>query len=107
MGRAWFVGAAATAISNTLGFHALTATAVRYRLFTRSGLTGSQVAGVTALSGTALAIGFASVLAAAMMVSPSASGWQRAAGLTLCLVMLAGVRMLGAGKRISFLGRRL
>ena len=106
-GRAWFAGAAATAISNTLGFHALTATAVRYRLFTRSGLTGSQVAGVIALSSTALAVGFVSVLVAAMIASPSSGGWQRVAGLALFFVLLAGIRLLGAGRQISFRGYRL
>jgi uncharacterized membrane protein YbhN (UPF0104 family) len=106
-GRAWFAGADATAISNTLGFHALTATAVRYRLFTRSGLTGSQVAGVTALSTSALAVGFGSVLAAAMIASSSSGGWQRAGGLALLVILLAGIRLLGTGRQISFCGFRL
>jgi uncharacterized membrane protein YbhN (UPF0104 family) len=107
MGRAWFAGAAATAISNTLGFHALTATAVRYRLFTRFGLTASQVAGVTALSSTAFAVGFGSVLAAAMIASPSSGGWQRAAGLGLFLALLAGIRLLGTGRQIAVWDYRL
>jgi phosphatidylglycerol lysyltransferase len=106
-GRAWFAAAAATAISNTLGFHALTATAVRYRLFTRSGLTVPQVAGVTALSSTALVTGFGTVLAAAMIASPSSTGWQRVVGMALFFMLLAGVRLLGTGRQISFWGYRL
>ena len=64
--RAWLTGAIANALSNTLGFHAFTGMAVRYRLLTRSGLTGGQVAGVTALSWTALALGFASMFSVAL-----------------------------------------
>jgi uncharacterized membrane protein YbhN (UPF0104 family) len=90
-----------------LGFHAVTATAVRYRLFTRSGLTGSQVAGVTALSSSAVAVGFGSVLAAAMIASPSSGGWQRAAGSVLLILLLLGIRLLGTGKQISLWRYRL
>lgn len=107
LARSWFAGAAATAISSTLGFHALTATAVRYRLFTRSGLTGLDVAGVTAFSWTALAFGFISVLAAAMLVSPSSGGSQRAIGLALLFILLAGIRLLGTGRQILFWGHSL
>lgn len=104
IGRAWFAGAAATAISNTLGFPALTATAVRYRLLTQSGLTAPQVAGVTALSSTAIAVGFGSVLAGAMIASPSSSVWQHIAGLALFFVLLAGISLLGTGRQIVFWG---
>lgn len=102
--RAWYVGAIANAISNTLGFHALTASAVRYRLLARSGLTSSEVAGITALSWTAIAAGFASTFSLAMITSPDAASWQRIAGLALLAIMLATAFGLGDGRRISLVG---
>jgi uncharacterized membrane protein YbhN (UPF0104 family) len=98
--RAWLTGAIANAISNTLGFHALTGTAVRYRLLTRSGLTAPEVAGVTALSWTALALGFASMFSVALATSAQASPWQRIGGLFLLALLLLSARWLGVGKII-------
>lgn len=54
--RAWFSGVTANALGNTLGFHAVTSTAVRLRLLTRSGLSKSEVLQLSALSWTAVAI---------------------------------------------------
>ena len=99
--RAWLTGAIANALSNTLGFHAFTGTAVRYRLLTRSGLTGSQVAGVTALSWTALALGFASMFSVALAASAQAGPWQRIGGLLLLGALLLSARWLGDGKVIA------
>ncbi len=96
--RAWLVGAVANAISNTLGFHALTATAVRYRLLTRSGLTGAEVAGVAALSWATLALGFASMFSIALAASAQASAWQRMGGLFLLGMLVLSALWLGAGK---------
>lgn len=96
--RAWLTGAIANALSNTLGFHAFTGTAVRYRLLTRSGLTGGQVAGVTALSWTALALGFASMFSIALAASAQAGPWQRIGGVLLLGALLLSARWLGAGK---------
>jgi len=98
--RAWLTGAIANAISNTLGFHALTGTAVRYRLLARAGLTGTEVAGVTALSWTALALGFSSMFSVALATSAQASPWQRLGGLVLLAALLLSARWLGVGKTI-------
>jgi uncharacterized membrane protein YbhN (UPF0104 family) len=98
--RAWLTGAIANAMSNTLGFHAFTGTAVRYRLLTRSGLTGGQVAGVTALSWTALALGFASMFSIALAASAQAGPWQRIVGVLLLGALLLSARWLGVGKVI-------
>jgi phosphatidylglycerol lysyltransferase len=103
--RAWFAGVLANAISNTLGFHAATATAVRYRILSKSGLNGPKAAAVTAYSWTTLAFGFASVLAIAMTVSPLASEWQQAGSLALLGALLLLARWLGPGKRIALGGR--
>ena len=97
-GRIWLVGAAANAISNTVGFHALTATAVRYRLLTRSRLTNTEIASVTLLSWTALLFGFVSMFSLAVTVSPEAGRWQRGGGLLLLGMLLLGARVLGSGK---------
>ena len=106
-GRAWVAGAIANAVSNTLGFHALTGTAVRYRLLARSGLTASEVAGVTALSWSALALGFSSMFSVAMAASPQASQWQRIGGLVLLAVLLLCARWLGDGKVMRLGSRQL
>ncbi len=98
--RAWLTDAIANALSNTLGFHAFTGTAVRYRLLTRSGLTGGQVAGVTALSWTALALGFASMFAVALAASAQAGPWQRIGSVLLLGALLLFARWLGVGKVI-------
>jgi glycosyltransferase 2 family protein len=90
--QAWFCGAVANAMSNTLGFHAVTAAAMRYRLLHRSGLGAADAAAVTAWSWTTLGFGFASVFSLAIMVSPGAGAGQRLAGLVLvcALLLLAG-----------------
>jgi len=103
--RAWFSGVSANAASNTLGFHAATATAMRYRLLHRKGLSGAEVAAVTAYSWSTLAFGFASVLSVALMVSPTASGWQRAVGLLLLGALLILARWLGPGRHVACGGR--
>ena len=105
--RAWFAGAVANAFSNTLGFRALMALAIRYRLLARSGLTSAEVAGITALSWSVLAVGFASVFSLGMMASPDAALWQRIAGLALLAVLLAAALRLGGGKRIAIRGHTL
>lgn len=99
-GRAWLAGAVANAISNTLGFHAITGTAVRYRLLSRSGLSGPEVAGVTALSWTALGLGFATMLSLAVAVSPQSGQWQRFCALGSFGLILLSTRLLGSGKRL-------
>jgi uncharacterized membrane protein YbhN (UPF0104 family) len=105
--RAWLAGAIANAVSNTLGFHALTAAAVRYRLLARSGLSKAEIAGVTALSWTALAFGFAAMFCLASMLSPAASPGQRLGGAALFGLLLLWVRWLGPGRELAFKGRAI
>ena len=108
-GRAWLAGSVANAISNTLGFHAFTGTAVRYRLLSRSGLNGPEVAGVTALSWTALALGFATMLSLSVAISGQAAPTQRLCALGAVGFILLFTRLLGDGKilRIGALSLRL
>lgn len=105
--RAWLAGAIANAMSNTLGFHALTGTAVRYRLLKRWGLTGPDIASVTALSWTALALGFASMFSLALITSEHARLWQQVGGFTLLGLLLLSTRWLGDGKSINRWALRL
>jgi phosphatidylglycerol lysyltransferase len=99
--RAWLAGAIANAISNTLGFHALTATAVRFRLLGRAGLSASEVTSVVALSWTALGFGFVSMISLAMTVSPDSRPEQRVIGVALIGALVLCTRLLGPGKRVS------
>lgn len=99
-GRAWLAGAVANAMSNTLGFHAFTGTAVRYRLLSRSGLSGPEVANVTALSWSALALGFVTTLSLAGTMSVQVAPWQRVCALGSFGLVLLSTRLLGAGKSV-------
>jgi len=68
--QAFFAGFAANAISNTLGFHVVTASAVRYRIYRRAGMTMTDVLRVISLSGLAIGLSYAAALAVALLVSP-------------------------------------
>ncbi len=70
LGRAILTGAAANAVGNMLGFHALTASAVRYRLYRQVGLGLDDVARVISLSGAAIGLGFVAMLAVALLIGP-------------------------------------
>lgn len=67
-----FAGATGNAISNTLGFHALTGSAVRYRIYHRWGLGAPQIARIIALSWAALGLGFLATLSLALLIEPHA-----------------------------------
>ncbi len=99
--RAWFCGALANAISNTIGFHAVTATAVRYRLLRRRGLDGTQAAVITAYSWSTLFFGFTSLFALALLTGPAGGVWKWAGGIVLLALLLLLARWLGPGKAIS------
>lgn len=83
------VGAISHAISNTLGFHALTASVVRYRMYRPQAIGVADVARLMAMVAACLAVGVASTMALAM-------AWLRAGvpGLviaTAALLLLAWV----------------
>lgn len=82
-------GAASHAISNTLGFHALTAVALRYHLYRRSDIELKDVARMLALVALCVAMGVAAV-------SLTALSWLQAAagrGLQATLVAVAFVAL--------------
>jgi uncharacterized membrane protein YbhN (UPF0104 family) len=73
---AMFAGATGNALSNTLDFHTVTGSTVRYRIYQRWSLGLSDVARIISLSWTALALGLLTALALAFLVNrqPPISG---------------------------------
>jgi phosphatidylglycerol lysyltransferase len=88
---ALLAGFAGNALSNTLGFHAITGIVARLRIYGRFGLHTADVLRIVALSWLALGLGFATMVAVAELATPSARpGPSRAvlvgAAITVCLV---------------------
>src|ERR1700754_1851473 len=93
-----FSGATTHAIWNALGFHAITGTALRYRILSARGVNAPDVARVDGLVGFAVTMGFAAVTAIALMLEPSiAHGWGRWLGMALIILFVLLLRWL-AGK---------
>jgi uncharacterized membrane protein YbhN (UPF0104 family) len=101
-GWAWMTGMLANAVSNTLGFHVVTGTVVRERLYTRRGLGASDVVRIVSLSWLALGLGFMSMLGAAQLVSglaPSHGQVPLVIGLAICAGLGSLVGWLGGKHR--------
>ncbi|MGY3228768.1 uncharacterized membrane protein YbhN (UPF0104 family) [Luteibacter sp. HA06] len=93
-----FSGVTTHAICNALGFHAITGTALRYRMLSTQGVGAPDVARVVGLVGFSVGMGFAAVTAIAMMLEPAiAHGWGRWLGLALIILFVLLLRWL-AGK---------
>jgi uncharacterized membrane protein YbhN (UPF0104 family) len=104
--RAGFAGAVSLGISNTLGFHALTGSAVRYRVYASAGLGGGDVARIVGLAGLGVAMGFAVVTAGALCWEPSIThGWGRLPGIGMLMLLTALTAWLGPRPRTLALGR--
>ncbi|HEY8683929.1 MAG TPA: UPF0104 family protein [Rhodanobacter sp.] len=89
-GLAAFAGAVTQAISNTLGFHAITGTAVRYRIYATAGVGAGDIARIVALAGLGVALGFAVVITGALCWQPAIThGWGRLPGIVLCVLLSA------------------
>ena len=89
--RAAFAGAVSLGVSNTLGFHALTGGAVRYRIYAAAGLGAGDVARIVGLAGLGVGLGFAVVITGTLCWQPALShGWGRLPG-ALLLVLLAAL----------------
>ncbi|MBB3226523.1 phosphatidylglycerol lysyltransferase [Luteibacter sp. Sphag1AF] len=83
---ALFSGTTSHAICNALGFHAITGTALRYRLLSTRGVTAPDVARIVGLVGFSVAMGFAAITCIALMLEPSIThGWGRWPGVVLIL----------------------
>lgn len=86
-----FAGFAAHALSNTLGFHAVTGGAVRYRVYATAGLGGGDIARVVGLATLGVGMGYAVLGAAGLLMEPAiAAGWGRIAGIAI-VALLAGL----------------
>lgn len=88
------VGWMAHALSNTLGFHALTGGAVRYKAYRAAGLDAIAIGSIVSLVGVSVGLGSGSLLAIALMAQPDGPAWQRVAGGLLAMALAAAVLWL-------------
>ena len=93
-----FSGYTTHAICNALGFHAITGTALRYRVLSTQGVRATDVARIVGLVGFSVSMGFAAVICIALLIEPDiANGWGRAPGVVLLVLFALLLRWL-AGK---------
>lgn len=90
-----FSGVTTHAICNALGFHAITGTALRYRMLSTQGVSAPDVARVVGLVGFSVSMGFAAVICIALMLEPDiAYGWGRWPGVVLVVLFVLLLRWL-------------
>ena len=100
MRRAAFAGAVSNAIGNLLGFHAITASAVRYRIYGAVGLGAGDTARIVGVAGMGVGLGFAVVITGALCWQPAIVGdWGRWPGLGLLLALIGLLAWLGRSPR--------
>lgn len=100
MRRAAFAGVVSNALANTLGFHALTASAVRFRIYRAAGLSAGDTARIVGVAGLGVGLGFAVVITGALCWEPAITrGWGRIPGLVLLAALGAMVFWLGGQPR--------
>jgi len=87
-GRAWFVGAASHAVSNTLGFPVFTGSALRYRLYRQVGLSRADIARVVVLVGFCVVLGSVTVLLLALTCATITPAYVRLACGTSMIVLV-------------------
>ena len=101
-GWAWMTGVIANAVSNTLGFHAVTGTVVRQRLYAQQGLGAGDVVRIVSLSWLALGLGFISMLGVAHLVIGLVTSHGQVSlviGLVICAALGFYVGWLGGKPR--------
>lgn len=95
-----FAGAVTQGISNLLGFHAITGTALRYRIYATAGLGAADIARIVGLAGLGVALGFTVVITGALCWQPAIThGWGRLPGIALAAALLALLFWLGRRPR--------
>jgi len=107
-GLALLAGAASAAIANTLGFHAVSGSAVRAHLYLPAGLTGAEVARVVSMSWLTLAAGNITMLAGAELWQAATGvdpAWHATLGVGLEGLLLLWLGWLARGPRQIALGR--
>lgn len=92
--RAVVVGLVTQGISNTLGFHLLTGSAIRYKGYKCDGLSVADIARVVTLVGLFVGLGSVVLLTAAWLFGPDQSHWHRLVGLALLLSLLGLIAVL-------------
>ncbi|OLP59121.1 hypothetical protein BJF93_04170 [Xaviernesmea oryzae] len=105
----------AYAIGNTAGFGPLSGGAIRFRAYSRLGLTPSEIARVIAFVTLAFGLGLLAVAAlSTLAVAPRmetvmglSADWLRGVALIFVLVMVALVVLGGNGRTLSFAGLSL
>ena len=99
---AWMTGMLSNAVSNTLGFHAVTGSLIRARLYSRCGLGAGDIARIVSLSWLALGLGFVTMLALSELldgVLAPRGGTSLAVGLALALLLTCLVAWLARAPR--------
>lgn len=105
IGLAAFAGAVTHGIANTLGFHALTASAVRYRIYRSAALGAGDIARIVSLAGLGVGLGFVVVITGAFCREPQITlGWGRWPGVALATVLASGLIWLARRPRTLTLG---
>jgi phosphatidylglycerol lysyltransferase len=105
-GLAAFAGAVTQGISNTLGFHAITGTALRYRIYATAGVGAGDIARIVGLAGLGVGLGFAVVITGALCWQPAIThGWGRLPGIVLVVLLVALLVWLARRPRTFTLGR--
>lgn len=100
-----FAGAVTHGIASTLGFHALTASAVRYRIYRTAGLGAGDIARIVSLAGLGVGLGFVVVITGALCKEPHiALGWGRWPGFGLVFLLALGLVWLARKRRTLTLG---
>jgi len=105
---ALLAGAASAAIANTLGFHAVSGSAVRAHLYLPAGLTGAEVARVVSMSWLSLVAGNMTMLAGAELYQAATGvdpAWHATLGVGLEGLLLLWLWWLARGPREITLGR--
>lgn len=64
-------GTVGNAISNILGFHAITITAWRYRVYTKAGFSIADIASISGFIIIGMALGYSSVTAVSLLLNPA------------------------------------
>ncbi len=101
-------GAASAAVANTLGFHAVSGSAVRAHLYLPEGLSGGEVARVVSMSWLSLVAGNMAMLGGAELFQAATGAdpaWHAALGVALEGLLLVWLWWLSRGPREIALGR--
>src|SRR5580658_3964398 len=93
-GRVLFTSFIAYAFGHNFGIAALTSAAVRYRLYSSAGLSGADVAAVSAFCGVTTGIGLAVLMGVSFIVAPHQG--VHAVHMNHTLVFALGAVLLGA-----------